>query len=309
MTTTETTPATAALVRGSDPAAPLTIPLGVLGALARCASTDPQRMMGMNGVAIDRATNIAMATDGTAALVVPFPSSDRAPAGTPLTILGARDIARVEKGIGPKARHRADATVRMASTDGATLTISRRAGTDEKTAGKIPEGEHNVATIAPMTGRHPSFPDIAAVLPSADRVRAWVAVDADALAALAGAIRDAGAAIIGEVPASEGPTAPVILGIAGPHDAIIVRSTGRTGIHGVIMPVSPGDNVPRVTDPETESDLVADARREQRQAESRLTNAVAELRAVRILKERAERERDAALATLDTIRRAVNTVS
>lgn len=316
MTTTETTPAaTVAPVRGSDPAAPLTIPLGVLGALARCATPADVyvRHAGMRGVQLDRAANVARATDSAIAMIVPLGMDipTRAGAGAAPWVLSAEDIVTAEKATPPTARYAVTATI--VPTDGRHLAMTTAAhrNAPAKLAARIAP---TIANISP--GDPESFPPFDGILPEERRARFWVALDAEKLATLATAMRDAGRAIIGPhngsgAPDIEPPT--VMLGFRDADRAIIVRPSNpksAPGVHGVIMPVA-CEALPRVQ----WDDEVARAERERDEAQAdaeRARQALADVgpdaRAARQERDAMERERDEARRERDEARRALDTI-
>lgn len=317
MTTTETPPATMTTRRGSDPAAPLTIPMGVLGALARCATPADVyvRHAGMRGVQVDRVANVARATDSAIAMIVPLGMDIPTRAGAAPWVLSAADIVTAEKATPPTARYAVTATI--VPTDGRhlTMTTAPHRNASPKLAARIATVGANISP-----GDSESFPSFDGILPEERMARFWVALDAEKLATLAIAMRDAGRAIIGPhngsgAPDIEPPT--VMLGFRDADRAIIVRPSkpkAAPGVHGVIMPVA-CEALPRVQ----WDDEVARAERERDEAQAdaeRARQALADVgpdaraaRQERDVMERerndARRERDEARRALDTIRRAL----
>ncbi len=315
MTTTETTPATVAPVRGSDPTAPLTIPMGVLGALARCATPADAyvRHVGMRGVQIDRAAGVARATDSTMAIVAPLGQDIRPPIGTPPWVIGAEDIATVEKGAPPTLRYAVTATI-VPDTTLATNGLNISTAPHPNIRGKLAEKVKPIART--VGGGDPeSFPSFDGVLPQERHVRFWIALDADKLHTLATAMRDAGRAIVGPHNGPPGDIEPpkVMLGFRDAHSPIIVRPSdpkSAPGVHGCLMPVS-CDAMPRVV----WDDEVARAERERdeaREAEIHARQALADVgpdaRAARQERDAMERERDTARRERDEARRALDTI-
>ena len=302
MTTTETTPATLTTRRGSDPAAPLTMPMGVLGALARCATPADVyvRHVGMRGVQVDRAAGVARATDSTMAIIAPLGQDIRPPIGTPPWILRADDIATVEKGAPPTARHAVTATLTLQG-DRLTLTTAPHRNAPAKLAAKVTPQ----APPSYVPGDPESFPSFDGILPEERRARFWIALDAEKLHTLATAMRDAGRAIVGphngSGPAPDIEPPKVMLGFKDEHSPIIVRPSepkSAPGVHGTLMPVS-CDKMPRVV----WDDEVARAERERDEADAE--RARQERDTMERERNDARRERDEARLALDMIRRAL----